>query len=146
MALIKHHLIFQNVFAYNISNDNNLDFLKILFILVSNSMYRYFIITLWFEFHIVLFYLINNLINRYFFFVLLISFHENIICFGKQSYTQIHYFDIFSRVELFWQNQCIVAFLTSIWQHKITNVKLILQSQRIVSECNMYMLCKHVFN
>jgi hypothetical protein len=23
MALIKHHLIFQNVFAYNISNDNN---------------------------------------------------------------------------------------------------------------------------
>jgi hypothetical protein len=45
MALIKHHLIFQNVFAYNISNDNNVDFLKILFILVSNSMYRYFIIT-----------------------------------------------------------------------------------------------------
>jgi hypothetical protein len=35
MALIKHHLIFQNVFAYNISNDNNVDFLKILFILVS---------------------------------------------------------------------------------------------------------------
>jgi hypothetical protein len=34
------------------------------------------------------------------FFVLLISFQENIICFGKQSYTQIHYFDIFSRVYL----------------------------------------------
>ena len=100
MALIKHHLIFQNVFAYNISNDNNVDFLKTLFILVSNSMYRYFIITLWFEFHIVLFYLINNLINRYFFFILLISFDENIICFGKQSCTQIHYFDNFSRVYL----------------------------------------------
>ena len=100
MALIKHHLIFQDVFAYNISNDNNLDFLKILFILVNNSIDRYLIITLWFEFHIVLFYLVNNLINRYFFFVLLISFHENIICFGKQSYTQIHYFDILGRVYL----------------------------------------------
>ena len=100
MALIKHHLIFQDVFAYNISKDNNLDFLKILFILVNNSIDRYLIITLWFEFHIVLFYLVNNLINRYFFFVLLISFHENIICFGKQSYTQIHYFDILGRVYL----------------------------------------------
>ena len=46
MALIKHHLIFQNVFAYNISNDNNYDFLKILFILVNNSIDRYFIKTL----------------------------------------------------------------------------------------------------
>ena len=53
--------------------------------IIPTSHYRYFIITLWFEFHIVLFYLVNNLINRYFFFVLLISFHENIICFGKQS-------------------------------------------------------------